>query len=67
MSISDDQLALLTVARNALHDWQDTAAGVSGGPVVLQQIEMLFPSPDGKDYRVTFTWDAQRELFDISS
>lgn len=64
MSISDDQLALLVTARNALHEWQDTAAGVD---VVLQQIEMLFPSPDGKDYRVTFTWDAQRELFDISS
>jgi hypothetical protein len=64
MAISDDQLSLLTTARNALHGWQDTAAGVD---VVLQQIVMNFPSPEGKDYTVTFTWDADRELFDISS
>lgn len=67
MAISDDQLALLLTARDALHDWQATAAGAPNGPVVLQQVVMNFPSPEGKDYRVTFTWDAGRELFDISS
>lgn len=64
MTFSDDQLALLTTARNALHTWQDTAQGVN---VTLQQIVMDFPSPEGKGYSVTFTWDAERELFDISS
>lgn len=64
MAISDDQLSLLTTARNALHDWQNTASGVE---VVLQQVVMNFPSPEGRTYSVTFTWDAQRELFDISS
>jgi hypothetical protein len=64
MAFSDDQLALLTTARNALRTWQDTAEGVD---VTLQQVVMNFPSPEGKDYAVTFTWDAERELFDISS
>lgn len=64
MAFSDDQLALLTTARDALHSWQDTAASVD---IVLQQIEMILPSPDGKKYRAVFTWDDARELFDIST
>ena len=64
MAFSDDQLALLSTARDALHSWQETAGTVD---IVLQQIEMSLPSPDGKSYRAVFTWDAQRELFDIST
>lgn len=63
MSFADDQLALLTTARDALHTWQQTAEGVE---VTLQQVVMLLPTNNG-ERRVTFTWDSNSERFDISS
>lgn len=63
MAFADDQLALLTTARDALHGWQATAQGVD---VTLQQVVMLLPTDNG-ERRVTFTWNDQAERFDISS
>lgn len=63
MTFADDQLALLTTARDALRGWQDIAQDVG---IVLQQIVMLMPT-DGEERRVTFTWDSQADRFDISS
>jgi hypothetical protein len=62
MPFSDDQIALLATAVSALHTWQDTAGGVD---VVLQEVTMLFPAPEGKTHEVKFTWDDVEERFDI--
>jgi len=65
MPFADDQNDLIDTIITALHGWQDTAATVN---VVLQQITMVLPTPEGEDPRVVmFTWSETRDQFDIRS
>lgn len=62
MPFSDDQIALLQTVVGAIHDWQDTAGTVD---IVLQELKMLFPAPEGKTHEVRFNWDDVNQRFDI--
>jgi hypothetical protein len=66
------QQALLSQAITAINTWRATALGVTGGPVELTQVNMLFPPPAGAPPEtaktpIVFSWDVEAGQFRVDT
>lgn len=59
MALPDSQLDLLKAASGVLHDLQDTAQASN---ILVKEVTLVFG-----DRLVTFRWDEQAELYEIST
>jgi len=71
MPLPVSQKALLDQAITAINNWRTSALGVTGGPVLLDQVNMIFPppvgDPDAAGTKLVFSWDVEANEFRVDT